>query len=342
MLYALDIRPGAGILAWRWPSRASNPAATGQIDLEMDGQVPCHIINLYCLYDGKFDIGTARNRLLNHGCKMPFGRIRIAKMGSGFVAAFRCTTTEELSDTRQPFQCETERQKARLNFEPGTVMTRCLNALDNDVSVSKAVLPRPEASLKERAQALVEAHKSLDPGKNTEFEACLITNAWFEKAERIIRRVTTNGDQEDMTLIDDIVAAFEKLPEVERFITAEKARSRFEWDKSHDPPLDREQLLRNLVTGTIKHCNEPFDFTWGSRRSSTYSSWEIFVAEHIGLALESLAKMPQSTWKHDLSQMSDEMAKKLRLKKHWNDRPGIVLGLSLDSEMWTADCLIQG
>ena len=183
LLYALDIRPGHSILAWRRPARANDPLTTGQIDLEVDGEVLCHIINLYRLYDGRSadSIGSEAHCLLEEGCKLPFGRLDLSKEGSDYIATFRATTPKELCDTRQPFCCSSDFPRGIPAFEPNAVVALYLNALHHGVSKSEAVLLSPTKSLKERAQAVIEAYKILNPRHST--ERYLITHSWFEGGE---------------------------------------------------------------------------------------------------------------------------------------------------------------
>ncbi|KAF3065201.1 hypothetical protein GL218_01081 [Daldinia childiae] len=51
LLYALDIRPGNNIVEWKTISiTAPDPVESGQISLEVDGSVLCHIVNLFRYY----------------------------------------------------------------------------------------------------------------------------------------------------------------------------------------------------------------------------------------------------------------------------------------------------
>ena len=50
LLYALDIRPGQGILRWRVPTSGKGTIESGSMALEIDGAILSHIINLYRIY----------------------------------------------------------------------------------------------------------------------------------------------------------------------------------------------------------------------------------------------------------------------------------------------------
>ena len=134
LLYALDIRPGAGVLAWRLPPNSHNPLDTGQVSLDIDGQVLCHIINLYRVYlepaPNTFSRDPSDGLRLETGeviisypddmsCDFPFGTISVRKDQDRFVARFTPGTTQELSTTRIPFTYEKYSRKAtKLSLDP--------------------------------------------------------------------------------------------------------------------------------------------------------------------------------------------------------------------------------
>jgi hypothetical protein len=51
---------------------------------------------------------------------------------------------------------------------------------------------------------------------------------------------------------------------------------------------------------------------------------------------------PAGTWRHILSEMVSDAVALLDIPAEWVERPGIVLELTPESEMWTADCQIRG
>ena len=153
---------------------------------------------------------------------------------------------------------------------------------------------------------------------------------------RVIYRITTDSGS-DMTLAEDIVTAFEKVPEFVRYIRSSTGSI----DDSNKAALVRREFLSKIVSSFLKASNDPFKVTWSG--GSYYPGlWEYLMAANIHLLLEPLANMPPGTWKHTLSQMPEEVAQILRIKKVWQNTPAIILEYTRNSEMWKADCLIRG
>ena len=334
LLYAIDIRPGQGIVAWRRPARAKDPLTTGQFDLEVDGEVLCHIINLYRLYDGRFARSTDSEayHLLKEGCKLPFGRLDLSKESLNHVATFQSTTPADLSQARQSFCCKWQHTLGYLAFEPLVVVTRYLNAIHHSVSESKAMLASPAAPLKEGAEAVIRAYRILH---STE-EPYLLTDSWFQQANRVVRRITTNAGS-DMTLIDDIITAFEDEPDIIKV-----ARGEPSWIiNSGNSPIILRENLRELISDSLNAAGYSFRLEWVAC-SVTLSDWKDVMIENIHLALEPLTKMVAGTWKYTLSQMPDEVAAILSMNKLWICPSAIILEFTPSSELWNADCLIRG
>lgn len=96
------------------------------------------------------------------------------------------------------------------------MVTRYYNAIHHGVSDTKALLPSPEdptCSLVKRTLALVQSIRLLvwDLDK----EPYLLTESWLEQASGIKRRIITNRG-EDYTLIEPILAALSRMPEVKK------------------------------------------------------------------------------------------------------------------------------
>lgn len=336
LLYALDIRPGRGVLAWRVPTDGINPADSGQISLDIDGQALCHIVNLYREYSS-----SAPNELSRASpgsvCRLPFGTLSIHKDESKFIVSFQSGTPEELCAPRVPFTCSVWRHPAKhLRFEQEVVVARYYNAIHHGVSDTRAVLPKPTCSLIERTRGLVDSVRFLDQGEWD--NPYLLTLSWLEEASRIKRRVSTNGG-EDSSLIDDITTALAKMPDVMKRL-GDVSSGRGGWK------YRVEDVLKEMFMFT----KDQFYLVWTRGFSRSDSLTGIVVGliiekELPAVLVQVLAEFkttPAGTWRHILSEMVSDAVALLDIPTEWVDRPGIVLELTPESEMWTADCQIRG
>ncbi|KAL4947616.1 hypothetical protein BDW69DRAFT_110412 [Aspergillus filifer] len=105
LLYALIIRPNGGVLAWRLPSTEIDPTVSGDLSLEVDGEVMCHVINLYRLYKHQV------SRSSSAGCEeskdtqyiFPFGRPSLSKTDDRSMVRFTPGANDDISSQRVPF-----------------------------------------------------------------------------------------------------------------------------------------------------------------------------------------------------------------------------------------------
>jgi hypothetical protein len=337
LLYALDIRPGRGVLAWRVPTDGIDPADSGQIPLDIDGQALCHIVNLYREYTS-----SAPNELSRASsgsvCRLPFGTLSTHKDESKFIVSFQSGTPEELCAPRVPFSCSVWLHPAEhLRFEQEVVVARYYNAIHHGVSDTRAVLPNPTCSLIERTRGLVQSVRFL--GQGGWDNPYLLTLSWLKEASRIKRRVSTNGG-EDSSLIDDIITALAKMPDVVKRL-GDISSSEDEW----------KYLVKDVLKKKFMFTKDQFHLIWiGRRPPPSNSLTELVVRSIIGKELPAVLVQvltqfkttPAGTWRHILSEMVSDAVALLDIPAKWVNRPGIVLELTPESEMWTADCQIRG
>ncbi|RMJ09847.1 hypothetical protein BHE90_011865 [Fusarium euwallaceae] len=180
LLYALNIRPGMGVLAWRLPPKAVDPGVEG-VRLVVDGAAMCHIVNLFRIYEDAAPAsfspgGHARNwsrgRDEENICKFPFGTISVDCTPVGrprdikFVATFEPGSHEDLERERLPFSYnDWFLPGTHLTFESSSLMAKYLYGVHNQVPVadtaSIGALPAPDDSLKKRAEYYVRSTKLL-------------------------------------------------------------------------------------------------------------------------------------------------------------------------------------
>lgn len=152
-LYALDIRPGQGVLAQCLRTDCVDPVKTNMISLEIEGEALCHIINLYRLYykstPSRF---TSVDLPKVPSYRMPFGTLSVRRDHNIFVCSFEPGTFKELSEPRAPFSSScgypwTTDTKG-INLDPAVVDIEYFQALHHGISKSNAI--RPSASTPQR------------------------------------------------------------------------------------------------------------------------------------------------------------------------------------------------
>jgi len=95
LLFALNIRPKAGIISWRTLPRGVKPEKTGTVSLGVDGAILCHIINFYQLYrSGSRNSDTFR---------FPFGDLTLEN-DAKHIYAFTGRSDTDFSSKKLPFQ----------------------------------------------------------------------------------------------------------------------------------------------------------------------------------------------------------------------------------------------
>ncbi|MCJ1333443.1 hypothetical protein MMC10_010142 [Thelotrema lepadinum] len=335
LLYALDIGPGRGVLAWRLPADDINPTDTGQIGLDMDGKVLCHIINLYRTYDdpAPTDFSRDDSKLF---CYLPFGKLSIEKKPSQVKVVFESGTVKEISAPRQPFSVdEYLKPRLRLRFEDGAVITRYYNAMHHNVSDMELLLPKAEDPLKTRVHALLSSIDLLEEADKR--SPYIITQSWIEQASRVKRRVTTNGGM-DFSIGDDVVAAIQQAGSPAEDL-----------DESSDEMIQRQhERVRRSVRAKCMSQEKSYRFSWPQfeneppskesfRRYIDMAIWKVFPS-----MLKDFAHQSSGSWRHVLSEMAPEVMALFKLPNTLEDIPIIVLEMTPGHELWTLDCQVQG
>lgn len=146
LLFALNIRPKGGVVTWKLPPGEVDPAVSSDISLEVDGDVICHIINLYRLYND-----AAPNDFLHlarlKSCRFPFGRLSLHQVNDNFIATFKPGTNQDLSSKRVPFSYSCPELKGTyLPFDKETLVAKYYNAVHHQISDTAAIgdLPDPK------------------------------------------------------------------------------------------------------------------------------------------------------------------------------------------------------
>ena len=348
LLYALDVRPGGGVLAWRLPPNNQNPADTRQVSLDIDGQVLCHIVNLYRVYHEPAPSSFSRDLPLpiflgatqecdgySISCDFPFGIISTRMEQDRLIARFMPGTPQELSTARVPFTYQTlALQGTNLSLDPEALVASYYNTLYYGISDTSISLPSPLSPLKERARAL---NYGLECLRKSRFGGCsyLLTHQWLEYASRIKRRATTNGG-EDQSLTTEIVQQLANTP-----TAAQQFEMLFpddaEW-RAGGWQGDASVWLR----GQCMSSKERFELSWTLvAQSPRIDRMDLIFLQHLANILTQFQQLPQGDWKRDLSNMTAELTRLLDKAHSIENASAVVLELTADSNLWKAMCEIQ-
>lgn len=169
LLFALNIRPGAGVVSWEQQPYDFNPVTATTLTLEMEGPVLWHILNLYRLYN-KSD---PRDSDPSSQYDLSFGALFISQetRTRPFLVTFMAG---ELKSTKEPFRYKPRdcppifgEAEGYLPFDRQNVVDLYRNALDTGISDSTLKLPSPQTEygdstpLDERIKELVRVLKAL-------------------------------------------------------------------------------------------------------------------------------------------------------------------------------------
>jgi hypothetical protein len=312
------------------------------MSLEIDGKVLCHIINFFRIYTCPAPNTLSRVELQNKtiDIRMPFGVLSVRREDSAYNVTFQSGTPEELATPRMPFTYLDEGsvrwRQGFLQFEKEVVVAMYFNAIHHGISDTKALIPEPTASLKNRAEALLHSMSLIE---NTD-DPVFSTEKWLNDASRIKRRITTNSD-DDESLVDAFINGVSKKPDVaerlERLFlfTSPRRRSASQW-KDH---------VRSFLNTKCLFNGERLEFIWHSQPNTpnrTFETLKDILVPHLRTALEKFKALPTGNWLYGLSDMTEEVLELMDIGHEWLVPDGIVLELTRDSSLWKADCKICG
>ncbi|KAI1274115.1 hypothetical protein F5Y07DRAFT_225815 [Xylaria sp. FL0933] len=369
LLYALDIRPGKNIIEWRPLGTDADPNKSGTVELALEGPVFCHIVNLYQVYDDPYD--HTLQRLVDYEVtwQFPFGALTIHPAHNGnrgsrtvrttsepesWTVTFKPQSNKELSAPRQPFVTRfkywLEWSGGPLPFEPNSIAIKYVSTVKHSMCSDGALrLPGPRDTMKMRCHGLSNCLKTLMPvtdnsdsnpvsclTKNTCSKPYLVTPAWIEQANRIKRRVTTNGGL-DHGLAEFMVQFISQKPAVvERIMSCLRTRRR---TPENDAWVDYVMVLMKNLSFYEK---ESFYFVWyDSVLSTDMNKVEDILMDELPNALNSLAQSSPRTWLRSLSEMVPDVVEVLRHQRIGNC-PVLVLQLVSGHQFWRSTFYVQG
>lgn len=283
-LFALGVHPGKGVTAWR-PSNGFINTQNGHVEMEIEGPVLCHIINLFSTtLDpdpwARYGDEQLPNRRQTMHCNFPFGELAWTTHGTQLYAYFSPGSEEDLKSAKQPFGGNGE------FIHPGTFMASYWNALHHGVSDQDYQLADPKTALPERMARLITCWKKLRR-RCQDKQTLLVSYDWFENAARVKRRVLAQGG-EDYSFYDDICAAIDTRPDI-------------------DPR--RKERMKLETRNSFLLGDEGFTFSIPGAVSHSESHEEPYLEDLIEQTLLTYEHQPVGSWKHGLYDMRHEVLK---------------------------------
>jgi hypothetical protein len=195
-----------GIVGWRPSNDGFLSAQNGGIEMEIDGAVLCHIMNLYIVpLDHTPWVRDNPERILNcteqKSCKFPFGRLAWDEANGRIHAHFEPGLEMELNAEKRPFGVFGSM------LEADTCAATYFTALVHGVSNPELRLADATAPLEERIETFLRCLEKL----NQTTKPRVISYGWFEEAARVKRRVLAQGGK-DQSFFRDLCEAVDKKP----------------------------------------------------------------------------------------------------------------------------------
>jgi hypothetical protein len=328
-LFALGIRPGMDVVAWRPSTDGFINTQNGGIEMEVEGSVLCHIINLFSvtLNPEPWTRAWAENlpdRRRERHCDFPFGRLVWTTAGDQIHAHFTPGLESELASAKQPFGVH------GTLMDRGTIMASYLTALLHGVSDSKYRLAPPNAALPERISRLTTCFDMLSLRRLPQPEKpLLISYAWFEEAARIKRRVLAQGG-EDHSFFQDICEAINNDP----YCEAINDYSYFDPDSSK---FMRYKSMRTRVRDLFLLDEETFTFSVPGARDLSEPWEEVMPISYAEATLLGYEHQPAGSWKRSLFDMKAEVVKVLAISNNitlWYDDKVQLIEFTSWCDLW--------
>jgi hypothetical protein len=212
LLYGLGISPRKAIVsrALRTPDPAENHLS--EIVLELDGEVVCHLVNLYGQPLPKRTV-TAPELRREVEWATSLGTLSLIQdnVGSQSLAvSYKPGSDQSLAALKKPFASQLPGLSAPQNSDSLLPMYEL--ALDLGTSDTAMAWPDKTFSLTLRAQAVLPVFYRLELPSRRNADPILITTSWLEEPDRILRRITTNGGT-DSSFVADVLHLVDRQPE---------------------------------------------------------------------------------------------------------------------------------
>lgn len=308
LLFALGICPGMRVVSWRPMTEGFVNTQAGGIQMEIEGSVLCHIINLFSVapyhkLEPEYQRETKKlpNRRLERRCELPFGELSWDMNGNSFHAHFDPGSKDDLLSMKWPFGPNGQ----RIDPQGGTIMASYFTALVTGVSHSEYQLASADKPLRERITRVIACFmllrrrfwESLSEGP------IMFSYDWFEMAARVKRRALAQGGQ-DHSFYEDVSRAIDDEPRLS-FDESQRYRQK----KSL-----RELFLFDNDTFTFEiapRADEAPKTSYRIRDEMAYDIMQQIVVD----TLFGYGQQPAGSWKHNLFEMRDEVLKLLNIER---------------------------
>jgi hypothetical protein len=285
LLYGLGITPEKKLLSKTLDTSNHGENHNMEIKLELDGEILCHIINLYQLSRDERMIETSVARNMEEW-STAFGHFELIKdPNSGKVVKvnYRRANDRSLKAVKRPFQNFSQWCEHSI-VNPDRVIPMYELSLNLGTSDSTIAWPDKTATLTDRIKAILPNMRFLDFGHVTA-NLVLITLSWLEEPDKIFRRVTLNGGS-DKSFLEDILRKIdeESVPNLTNDDKVEKIKadcksnisSRFNKNVSYiyefllhrneDSPSFRDQSwkvpTRDIMQEILKQYGQEIENGW--------------------------------------------------------------------------------
>jgi hypothetical protein len=213
LLHALGIRPGMEVLDWR-PREDSDAGAAPGVVMLLDGAVFCHIVNLFGEEPDPFGRRHVHTKS-NGGYSLEFGSLLVWRKAAQIYADFSLLSKSWLSAKRKPLG------RVGAKMESGVLAIAYLNAWRYGVSNSELSWPDPNSTADaDRMRKLLSNFAAVETAE----KPILLTHEWLQNADRVKRRVLTDGGN-NLSFLNDIIQTIGAQPNMS--LIAQEDATRF-------------------------------------------------------------------------------------------------------------------
>ncbi|OIW30797.1 hypothetical protein CONLIGDRAFT_630720 [Coniochaeta ligniaria NRRL 30616] len=362
LLYSLGITPTKGLVTRRLNTPDSVENHKVEVDLELDGEIVCHIINLY----GKPPSTRARTVTIEGLTRDAewstvlggFGLVQDARKHNILGVTYRPANDQSLKEVKLPFAGFSDR------WGPSDVDQLLLMyelALSLGTSDSTMAWPDKASTLTVRTEAVLPTLKNLSirpldlsaRGRGAP-DLTLITASWIEEPDRILRRVTRNGGADD-SFLADVLRKVDNEP-LRDHIKAE-LRERTHWvfcsedqATSSSPPTSPGPLS---PVSSNESFTDSQSYFYAFEFSSTHedispnyrdTSWESVLSSIIREVLRGYGEKDVGQWKKTLHNNLEAVCDYIlwydvltgRRSVHVDSQRVCLLELDRSSHLWSA------
>ncbi|OAA67648.1 hypothetical protein ISF_03824 [Cordyceps fumosorosea ARSEF 2679] len=380
LLYALNIRPGDGVLEWERPAKDIQPG-TDTVCLIVEGQAMCHIINLFRIYRSPMprtlSMGHSSNQK-DAECELSFGTMKFRPMDEGFVVKFEPATQGALARKKAPFRHDFHYPEfPEFKFKPELVLSKYINCWERGAPMSDhnpiGSAPKQRSGAKfpfdarveylEKALLLLESthkcHSKCRPVCQTEDARHVCTNSCKMRCKR-----SGELDPSQPTVVtQDWLKAISRIKQrvtteggkddrlVEALVEALGKQKGFSDDAVKLMKRDGraegkwEDLVRKVVRSKMLYESGLIELNW----VQTMSTGSIFDEElkelieaHLPSAVKTAIDKGSCSWIERLSGMNKQLANILRIPNTIVNCPVIALELEPGHRFWGSHFEIQG